>query len=164
MATVKIAYMLNKKLSWIETNLDNKIYIVLENAAVNFICQYVIAVVKMINNRIFYVPMQGIIYSVYTFAFNKLTTKIKERLVILKNVSNFWMIILKAYDNYNQRMLSPVFSLTIRIDSSNDGNSKLESILEPNTDVCNKFITITIREKVRILRLSRTISGDAPMK
>lgn len=156
--------MLNKRLGWIETNLDNKIYIVLENAAVNFICQYGIAVVKMINNKIFSVSLQGIIYSVYTFAFNKLITKIKERLVILKDVSNFWRIILKAYDNYNQRMLSPVFSPTIKIDSSNDGNSKLKSILKLDTDACNKFITITIREKVRILRLSRIISGDAPMR
>lgn len=88
MAIVKTAHTSNRRLSWIETNSNNKIYVTLENASLNLICQYAVAAVEITNKEIFCLPLQGIIRSVQIFAFDKLTTKIKERLVILENDSN----------------------------------------------------------------------------
>lgn len=114
MAAVKTSHTSNGRLGWIKTDPDNKIYVALENAALNLICQYAVAAVGMTDEEIFHVPLQGIICSVQTFAFNKLTTKIKERLVILEDVSNLWTVNLKAYNNYNPRTPPPFSPLQQR--------------------------------------------------
>lgn len=139
--------MLNKKLGWIKTNLDNKIYIALKNVTFNLICQYTVAAVKMTNKKIFCVPLQGIIYFMQSFIFDKLTSKIKKQLVILEDVSNFQIVNLKAYNNYDSKTLLPVFSLTTKINFSNDSNSKPESTPEPNIGVQDKFITIAVKKE-----------------
>lgn len=67
--------------------------------------------------------------------------------MILENVSNFWPVNLKAYDNYNPRTSPSVFSPTTKIDSSNNGNNGPESTPKPNISTCNEFIATTIRKK-----------------
>lgn len=101
----------------------------------------------MTDKEIFCVPLQGIICSVQTFAFDKLTTKIKERLMILEDVGNLWTVNLKAYDNNNPRMPPPVFSLATKIDFLNNGNRGSKSTSKPNTGACNKFIATAVKKE-----------------
>lgn len=64
-------------------------YVALKNAALNLICQYALMAFEMTNKKIFCMLLKDIMHSMQIFLFNKLTTKINKRLVILEIVGNF---------------------------------------------------------------------------
>ena len=101
---VETAHILNGRFGWIKTNQDKKIYFTLRTAALNLICQYAVMAMEITDKEIFCVPLNDILRFVQTFSFPKMTTKIKERLVILTNIGDFWAANLCAYDNYDLRM------------------------------------------------------------
>lgn len=62
-------------------------------------------------------------------------------------MSDFQTVNLKAYNNYNSMMPPPVFSPITKINLLNNGNSGIESTLQPNISAYNEFIATAVKKK-----------------
>lgn len=140
LAAVDTAYTSTGRLGWIRTDNDNTLYNALDNAALSFIRQYAVMGVNMTDDKIFCVPIKDLIRSVQTFKFGEMTTEIKERLIILPDQRDLFTASLSVHENYDE------YESATMPDTS-DGSSSTLPTPEPDTRVCNKFVSTEVKNE-----------------
>lgn len=125
-------------------NLENKLYIVLKITILNMIYTYVVINVEITHKNIFYLFLMDILYSVWTFLFNKLSINIKNLLVISINIKNFWAANFQPYNNYHFNIRLSIYPAI----KYNLLNIKIKHIIKPNILAYEKFVFIKIRKVI----------------